>query len=207
MKKLLTLLFVLLVAITSCKKPIYEITVMTSDEKAGSVTGGGDYEEGSKVNISAMANSGYQFRNWEESGVDVSSSSDYSFNATKNAFFVANFDQLCALGNYGTVNVFNDTGFPSPITVDVTWGNNLINDERSLGNGKTTTYHEVPAGEITIWGLAYGTWYYVDTQLDACEDFTFTWESTQKSTKNLQIKIEDSNGNIEYLKLNQKLKN
>lgn len=42
------------------------ITVVSSPEGGGTVTGGGRYEEGYQVQISAVANSGYKFVKWND---------------------------------------------------------------------------------------------------------------------------------------------
>ena len=44
----------------------YTLTVNSADTNMGTVTGGGTYTEGSKVNISASAKSGYAFDKWND---------------------------------------------------------------------------------------------------------------------------------------------
>jgi subtilase family serine protease len=69
----------------------YSIAVSASPSAGGTVSGGGTYNSGSTVTVTAIANSGYTFSNWSENGNVVSSSSSYSFTAAANRTLVANF--------------------------------------------------------------------------------------------------------------------
>ena len=71
--------------------PTYTITVVANPTSGGTVTGGGTYEEGQSCTISAMAAAGYNFDNWTENGIVVSSNPSYTFNVNDNHYFVANF--------------------------------------------------------------------------------------------------------------------
>ncbi|MCB1231521.1 MAG: putative Ig domain-containing protein [Verrucomicrobiae bacterium] len=71
--------------------PTVAISVAAAPLVGGSVSGGGDVEEGSLASVSATANAGYTFENWTENGVEVSTSANYSFDATANRSLVANF--------------------------------------------------------------------------------------------------------------------
>ena len=76
----------LLVVFNSCeKKEKYTITVTCNPEQ-GTVTGGGEYEEGEKVTITAIANPGYCFERWEgyaskDSVITITARADKSFTA------------------------------------------------------------------------------------------------------------------------------
>lgn len=69
----------------------YRITVSASPSNGGTVSGGGSYQSGVSVTITATANTDYQFTNWTKGGTVVSSSPTYSFTATENAAYVAHF--------------------------------------------------------------------------------------------------------------------
>ncbi len=77
----------------------------------------------------------------------------------------------------GTVIVKNETGFSA--IVDVRWGDISENDQRTIGNGSETTYENVPAGDIVIWGKideeGY-VWASYDAHLEANQTYTFTWQ-------------------------------
>lgn len=67
------------------------ITTSSNPTNGGSTSGGGTYQNGSPVTVNASAYSGYNFSNWTENGVVVSTSSNYFFYASGNRNLVANF--------------------------------------------------------------------------------------------------------------------
>lgn len=71
----------------------YTICVTSANTAQGTVTGGGTYSEGSRVNITATAKSGYVFDKWS----DGNTSATRTVNVSKNESFVAQFKE--ASGN------------------------------------------------------------------------------------------------------------
>src|SRR5262249_24529588 len=69
----------------------YTIGTSLSPANSGSITGGGTVNCGSGVTVTATAASGYNFANWTENGVLVSTSASYGFTASANRTLVANF--------------------------------------------------------------------------------------------------------------------
>lgn len=69
----------------------YTIAVTANPSNAGSVTGGGTYNQGQSCTVTATANTGYTFTNWTENGNVVSSNASYTFNVEGNRSLVANF--------------------------------------------------------------------------------------------------------------------
>ena len=65
----------------------YTLSVSSANTAQGTVTGGGTYSEGSRVNITATPKSGYQFDKWS----DGNTSSVRTINVSKNESFVAQF--------------------------------------------------------------------------------------------------------------------
>ena len=104
----------------------------------------------------------------------------------------------CLRYNYGQVTVENLTGWD--LFVDVTWGNIEEYDTRLLYHGRSTTYHEIPAGIIDVWG-SYDEyeWSWQEERLASCEDMVFTWYADgKKSTeKTLRLKVRKGNKEIE----------
>jgi spore germination protein YaaH len=74
---------------------VYNILVNSNPEEGGVVTGGGIYEHGETVVLSATQNEGWQFVNWTEGGIQVSVTAEYSFVVESDRTIVANFDQGC----------------------------------------------------------------------------------------------------------------
>ena len=105
MKKfLLILLCVLIISpcaifLSACGVPnVYEIIVLSSDARYGLVLGGGQFDEGNSVTISAKPKtSDCQFLCWTLNNKIISSSPDYTFTATNETQgnYVAVFDQGC----------------------------------------------------------------------------------------------------------------
>ena len=69
----------------------YEITVAANPEAGGEVTGGGTYDHGATVTLTATVNEGYNFINWMKDGVEVSNELTYTFIVTEAGDYVANF--------------------------------------------------------------------------------------------------------------------
>ena len=72
----------------------HTITVNASPAAGGTVTGSGDYNEGSQATIEATANTGYGFTGWQLSGSVVSTDNPYSFTVTEDATYTAVFAEL-----------------------------------------------------------------------------------------------------------------
>ena len=69
----------------------YTVTVSANPNNAGTVSGGGTYQEGQSCTVRATANIGYAFTNWTENGNVVSTNAAYTFTVTGNRNLVANF--------------------------------------------------------------------------------------------------------------------
>ena len=67
------------------------ITATVNPENYGVTTGSGTYQLGDNVVMSAYPFNGYNFNNWTENGTVVSQNASFSFVATVNRTFVANF--------------------------------------------------------------------------------------------------------------------
>ncbi len=69
----------------------YSVTVSVVPAAAGTVTGQGNYNDGSAVTLTATTNLGYAFVNWTENGSVVSTDEEYTFTIHANRNLVANF--------------------------------------------------------------------------------------------------------------------
>jgi len=74
--------------------PAYTVTVIANPPEGGQVSGGGTYDRGETATVSAQSNAGYEFVNWTEDGVEVSSEESFSFTVMGNRTLVANFRAL-----------------------------------------------------------------------------------------------------------------
>ena len=67
----------------------YTLTVTSADTQMGSVTGGGEYEAGTQATVTAVANSGYQFKQWSDGNTSATRSVTVNSNLTLTATFEA----------------------------------------------------------------------------------------------------------------------
>ena len=81
----------------------YEITVLANPLAGGTVTGGGTYSQGDVCTLTATVNDAYTFVNWTKDGVEVSSSTTYSFTVTETASYTANFIVASAANHWATI--------------------------------------------------------------------------------------------------------
>ena len=68
----------------------YTITVTTNDAEMGSVSGGGSFAENTTTTITATANSGYHFVQWQDGNTEASRSITVTADAEYTAYFAAN---------------------------------------------------------------------------------------------------------------------
>ena len=78
---------------TITSKDSYNVSVTKSDDNSGDITGDGSYEEGSKVTLTAKANSGYKFIRWEEENTSLSDTNELSFVIDKDRTLKAVFSE------------------------------------------------------------------------------------------------------------------
>ena len=96
-----------LVANFTAQPQQYTINVSANPNNAGSVTGGGTYQQGQSCTVTATANAGYTFLRWTENGNQVSTNASYTFTVTGNRTLVAQFQaqtytiNAVASPNYG----------------------------------------------------------------------------------------------------------
>ena len=69
-------------------------TVTATATKGGTVTGAGTYDHGTSVTLNATPNTGYEFVNWTQEGVEVSADAEYTFTLTNDVDITANFESL-----------------------------------------------------------------------------------------------------------------
>ena len=70
----------------------FEINATPNPTEGGTVTGMGNYLEGTTCTLTATPNTGYTFVNWTKNNTVVSNSATYTFTVTGDATFVAHFE-------------------------------------------------------------------------------------------------------------------
>jgi len=91
----------------------------------GTVTGGGVYQNGSSVTLTAVAKPGYALLDWTENGQTVSVSESYLFTCTSNRTLVANF-------------IASNTGFTVGVSASPVAGG-TVSGGSSFTNGASAT--------------------------------------------------------------------
>jgi hypothetical protein len=101
-------------------------TINVSAGVGGSVGGGGIYEEGASVAVTATASPGYKFEGWYENSVKKSGDLTYEFTASSDMNLEAKFVVKSLYGDF--------TGNGIVDAVDVLWIQRYIACERNLTN-------------------------------------------------------------------------
>jgi len=75
----------------SLEKDEYTIAVVANPQEGGMVAGGGTFEHGTQITVTATANENYFFSNWTEEGTVVSTNAGYTFTLKGDRALEANF--------------------------------------------------------------------------------------------------------------------
>jgi hypothetical protein len=78
------------IAITQSNPTTYTLTVLSANPAMGSASGSGTYPAGTAVTITATANAGYHFTQWNDGNTNASRSVTVTADATYTAYFAAN---------------------------------------------------------------------------------------------------------------------
>ncbi|MDD4848967.1 MAG: T9SS type A sorting domain-containing protein [Bacteroidales bacterium] len=131
----------------------YSVTVSASPIEAGTVSGAGNYSEGSNVTVSTIPNEGYTFLYWTQNDQQISTETTYSFTITDHCNMIAHY----------SINTYEIT-----VTADPPIGGTVF-------GGGTFPF----GSEITVHATAYPNytfsgWTFNNETLSLEEDFTLT---------------------------------
>lgn len=101
----------------------HTITVSANPAEAGTVTGAGEYEEGTEVTLTATPAEGYEFVNWTENEAEVSTDAEYTFEVLADRALVANFTEVVVEPTTETVYFVNAQDWSGTITAHAWEGN------------------------------------------------------------------------------------
>jgi hypothetical protein len=148
-----------LTAVFAAIIPTYTISVSVGadQEDWGTVTGGGQYQEGSSVTVTATPNEGYQFVGWQENGQQVSTNANYSFTVSGDVVLLAVFSEVVVGFDWKQTTLPSDGAWYS-----IAYGNEKFVSVRSNSNevahstdGITWTAATLPASKY--WrAIIYG---------------------------------------------------
>ncbi len=102
----------------------YTITTASSPISGGSTAGGRSASSGSAITVTATPSAGYNFVNWTENGLVVSSSQNYSFTVLANRNLMANFSAATSSGPWA--KRFGGSGNDSASAVAVDNSGNIF---------------------------------------------------------------------------------
>jgi len=106
------------------KLKTFSIIADAEPTEGGEVGGAGSYNDEQTCNLTATAGTGYNFIDWTENGMQVSTDDNYSFIVNRNRTMIANFGNttdIIAINDNLDINIF-----PNPTTGKVTIkGNNI----------------------------------------------------------------------------------
>jgi hypothetical protein len=94
----------------------YTVTLSSNPAAGGTTIGGGAYNLGSSVTVTATPNTGYTFTNWTENGFAVSTNTNYQFTISGNRTLLANFAATGPIIILGTAATFGGFGGSAGLT-------------------------------------------------------------------------------------------
>lgn len=174
----------------------YTISSSVSPTAGGSITGNGTYSGGSSCSLTATANTGYTFVNWTENGIQVSTSTSYTFTVGGNRTLVANFTQ-------------NPVSYTISASASPSVGGS-ISGSGSYINGTVCTLTATANS-----GYAFVSWTENGTQVSTSANYTFTVSANHTlvanftlvstpspATPNTPVPADGSTGQLAALTLN-----
>lgn len=118
-------------------KPQYTITVTSNNDAWGTVSGGGTYDSGAAVTLTATPKDGYQFVNWNTGATN----NPLAITATENATYTANFEEFT-----GVQIQFGDVKFKANYTNGLLYSNAVM-----ISGGQTDATHYPLFRIAQIW--------------------------------------------------------
>ncbi len=166
---------------------IYNINV-TAGEGGNASASAATAEHGSEVTLTAVANAGYEFVNWTKGGEVVSNNTNYTFVATANGEYVANFRQIV---NCIVTVTATTIGGENGGTVKVAVGTTESNESLVVNKDANVTFTATTAGT----NYRFAGWYNENDECvstDASYSTTITANTTYnaKFIKQVDVRIE-----------------
>ncbi len=143
----------------------YTVNTSSNPIAGGTTSGGGSYNNGTSVTVTATANNGYAFVNWTESGSQVSANASYTFSISANRSLVANFSA-------------------NPIQYNVTTTANPIAGGTTSGGGTFNNGTSVTVAATANNGYTFVNWTENGSQVSANASYTFTISANRSLVAN-----------------------
>jgi hypothetical protein len=140
----------------------YTISTSSIPAAGGSTAGGGTFDSGSSVTVTATPSTGYRFVNWTEGGSSVSTNANYTFTLSSNRTLVANF-----------IRIYTISTSVSPTAGGSTTGSGTYD------TGSSVTVTATPAT-----GYRFVSWTEGGSTVSATEVYSFIISSSRTLTAN-----------------------
>ena len=124
----------------------FEIALSANPTDGGTVTGGGEYEEGETVTVTATPEECYEFIDWIDDDDPIFNTTDnpYSFTATENRNLTANFEIINTVPTFTGITLEYCSGASIP-ALPTTSGNGITGSwSPAINNTATTEYTFTP---------------------------------------------------------------
>ena len=129
---------------------IYTITVLSANGSMGTVSGGGEYEVGTEITITAIPNEGYHFVTWNDGNTD----NPRTITVTEDATYIASFEEGVGIESRDMLSEL--AFYPNPTSGIITFNRSDIMKVEVLdAMGRTVEVYE-NAYTIDISRLAKG---------------------------------------------------
>ena len=154
---------------------------------------------GASVTLTATANDGYEFVNWTKGGVEVSTDASYTFNATADGEYIANFQAIQQGGE--TTDPLAGKWFRLKVKNTSTYMNIYDNDthtEGPRGGVNVTTLNEDSNGQIFQF-IKHNNAYYLQSRTNYyinCQAWNVDANSTESGA---ELTLEPTAEELEYL--------
>ena len=160
------------VTITPVWRATTSTVTVTATATNGTVTGGGEYEEGTTAILTATPNSGYLFKNWTVAGAEVSTANPYTFTVNADITVTANFEETPK----ETVYFVNNGGWTGVSIYG--WGGSVTGTGINTWSGVPMT----KTGEtLTIDGKNYDIYSY-SAEVGAVKNILFNYNGDANKT-------------------------
>lgn len=141
----------------------YRISVQASPAEGGTVNGGDTYQSGATVTIAATPNSGYQFKEWQLDGNQISTTASYTFTASADQAFTAVFEKLP-----------DEPDPPAPVSYTITISANPSAGGTVSGGGAFAENSTVTITATTNSNYRFTGWFENGSQASTSASYTFT---------------------------------
>lgn len=131
---------------------IYHVTVLSSDEGKGTVSGGGSYQVGSQITIHATAKEHCYFTRWSDGNTQAKRQISVTSDTTLTAEFAINrytitaytlqeeYGQVTGSGTYDALSTITLEAVPNVKYVFVKWSDGDTNAKRQISVTSDATY-------------------------------------------------------------------